>query len=349
MTAAACAADALDELGIIPLVLHPIDIGGIDDQQRRGIVVIEEQRISIGETLQIGRFHQTLVGDAALLDALEQHPDRRLQIDHKIRLRRHHREVLINLLVQLQLIIIEGELREEAILLQQEVADQAAAEHIALPQMLQLLHALQQKRLLGRQRGLARVLIKALEKGIVLSTLQQQFTAEGRSEPTRKSGLVVAYRSLDDDVAGRVLIHTAACSAPSGDADYPRRECPARARSHATDTGQNRAAADRDAAPSTCRNCGSDYLTPIFRGPGCAAPTALRRPHGRGGPPAYAVPATIRGRRDVYPAPPQHSRNRAAQPTPTACCNKAMNTPRSTSRVSCPTRPRRCGPGPPDC
>src|SRR3569832_1610850 len=207
MTAAACAADALDELGIIPLVLHTIDNGGIDDQQRRGIVVIEEQRISIGETLQIGRIHQTLVGD----DALEQHPDRRLQIDHKIRLRRHHREVLINLLVQLQLIIIEGELREEAILLQQEVADQAAAEHIALPQMLQLLHALQQKRQLGRQRGLARVLIKALEKGIVLSTLQQQFTAEGRSEPTRKTGLADAYRSLDDDVAGRVLIHSAAC------------------------------------------------------------------------------------------------------------------------------------------
>src|SRR3569832_1811 len=78
---AACAADALDKLGIIPLVLHPIDIGFIDDQQRRGIVVIEEQRIGIVETLQIGRFHQTLVGDAALLDALEQHPDRRLQID----------------------------------------------------------------------------------------------------------------------------------------------------------------------------------------------------------------------------------------------------------------------------
>ena len=75
------------------------------------------------------------------------------------------------------------------------------ANMIRLANLLDLPRTLKQEIQLRRQRRMARVAIKALEKRILLGLLEHQLAREGLGETLRETRLTDADRPLDDDVA----------------------------------------------------------------------------------------------------------------------------------------------------
>ena len=183
------------------VVADEVDFARIHDQQRRRVVAVEEACVGIDQALQILALHALLVANAAPRDALLQHVDRGLQVNHQVRDRRVDREALVYLLIQRVFLVIEGHAREQPVLVEQEIRDPHRCEQIGLTQLLQLAHALEQEIQLGRQRAGARVLVKALEKRVFLGALEHHVCAPQRRQAPREAGLADANRTFDHDVA----------------------------------------------------------------------------------------------------------------------------------------------------
>ena len=204
MAPAPLLADLRQQQPVVGVVVHRIDRRGIDDEERRGIVAVEEARIRLGEFLEIAALDMLLIADAALGDAVHQHIDRRLQIHHQVGLGRIHHHPLVDPLVERIFRIVERHAREQPILFEQIVRDAHRAEQILLPNLFELARALEQEEQLGLKRRRARILVEALEEGILIRLLQHELTAQGLRQQPREAGLAHAYRPLDDDESVRV-------------------------------------------------------------------------------------------------------------------------------------------------
>src|SRR4051812_6223783 len=66
------APDGAHQLIVVGLVLHRIDARGVDDQERRPVVFMEEPRVRIVEARQVRGVDGVLVADAAPRDPLQQ-------------------------------------------------------------------------------------------------------------------------------------------------------------------------------------------------------------------------------------------------------------------------------------
>ena len=141
------------------------------------------------------------------MHALDQRVDGRLQIDDEIRRRRLRLQVRIDLFVEAVLGIGEIEPREQRILVEHEVRDGRAAEHVELADTGELVDALEQKRELRRQRVARDVGVEALEERILLGPLEELLAADVLREHVREARLAGADRSLDDDIAAFVQVH----------------------------------------------------------------------------------------------------------------------------------------------
>ena len=135
---------------------------------------MEEARIGLRELLEIVALDVLLVADAALGDAIHQHIHRRLQIHHEIGLRRIDHHALIDAFIQRVLRVIERHPREQPVLLEQIVRDAHGAEQVLLAHLLELARALKQKEQLGLERRRARILVEALEEGILIGLLEHE-------------------------------------------------------------------------------------------------------------------------------------------------------------------------------
>ena len=182
-------------------------MGGVHDQHRGGLVVEKHPRIGLGQATQIICIDLAFIPDPAPGDAFEQHVFRRLQIDHQIGNRCIHREMIIDLLIEFQLIGIQGNLGEQAVLLHQKVSDADRLEQVCLAHGLHLAHTLKQKKKLCRQCTGTRVPVEALQERVLLSLLQQQLGLEAVRQPACKAGLANANRTFDNDVTGMILTH----------------------------------------------------------------------------------------------------------------------------------------------
>ena len=95
--------------------------------------------------------------DAAARDPLEQHVDRRLQVDDQVGLRRVDGELRIHLLVERELLGVERQARKQAVLVEQVVGHAHGANRSAWRSARHLLRALEQEVELRRKaaaRGL---------------------------------------------------------------------------------------------------------------------------------------------------------------------------------------------------
>ncbi len=113
----------------------------------------------------------------------------------------------VHLLVEPELRVRQVQAREQRVLVEQEVADRRAAEHVELAHSPQLVHALEQERELGRKREASHVLVEALEERIVLGPLEQFLAVDSMRELPGKAGLAGADRPFDDDVAAFGEVH----------------------------------------------------------------------------------------------------------------------------------------------
>src|SRR6185312_3565274 len=172
------AADGGQKLFVIGGIGERIDGGRIDDEQGRGLELMEEARIRFVEAYQVVALDVLLIADAAPRDPLEQHVDRRLQVNHEIRLRRLHVEPRVDLLVQGELRFIQSHPREQAVLLQQVVRHPNLCEEVLLLQGAELLAALKEEMKLRRQRAGARILVEAFQEGVLRRILQHRLRRE---------------------------------------------------------------------------------------------------------------------------------------------------------------------------
>src|SRR6202166_1388050 len=110
--ARALLADLGKQLLIVAVVVHRIDGRGVYDQQRRGVIAVEEPRIGLIELVEIASFDVLLVANAALGDTIHQHIDRRLQVHHQIRFRGVHDHPFVDPLVKRVFRVIERHSRK---------------------------------------------------------------------------------------------------------------------------------------------------------------------------------------------------------------------------------------------
>src|SRR5690606_26552496 len=129
------------------------------------------------KTLEVRRLDRLLVTDAALAHPVQQHIRRRLQVDHEIWPRRVDGKMLVGLPVQRQFIGREREIREQGVLLQQEIADAHRVEQIDVGKVQALHGGLEQENQLHRQRMAAGVAVETIEDELFLGLLQRQVGA----------------------------------------------------------------------------------------------------------------------------------------------------------------------------
>src|SRR3984957_11209880 len=205
--AGALLADLGEQLLIVAVVVHGIDRRGIHDQQRSGIVAVEEPRIGLIELVEIAAFDVLLIADAALRDPIHQHIDGCLQVHHQIRLRGVHHHPFVDSLVQRIFRIIERHARKETIFFQQVVRHAHGAEQILLANLLQLPGPLKQKKQLRLKRRRARVLVEALEEWILIRLFEHELSAQRLPQAARQTGLADTDRTFDDNESVRYSAH----------------------------------------------------------------------------------------------------------------------------------------------
>jgi len=163
--------------------------------------VVEEARVALGEQRQVVLADSPLVGGGPAPHPLHQRRGRRLQVDDQIRGRRARPQHVVDLAVQREFVLRQREPREQRILVEQEVADRGAAEHVGLGERLEHARALKQEKQLRRQCEARHVLVEAADERIVLRALEHQVARQARAEAAREGRLAGADRPLDHQVA----------------------------------------------------------------------------------------------------------------------------------------------------
>ena len=166
-------------------IVDEVEPLAVDDQQRRRVVAVEVAAVRVGEPREVVRRDRPLEVDAAPVHALDQRLDRRLQVDDEVGRRRLRLQVRVDLLVELVFVVGQVEPREQRVLVEQEIADGRAAEHVELADAAQLVDALEQERELRRQREARHVVVEAREERIVLRPLEQHLAAERAARAAR--------------------------------------------------------------------------------------------------------------------------------------------------------------------
>src|SRR5690554_1612835 len=71
MHALRCCHDLRDQLLVVVFAAYQVEVGAVDDQQGRLIIVMEERCVGLVKTVQIVGLNHLLGRDAALLDATQ--------------------------------------------------------------------------------------------------------------------------------------------------------------------------------------------------------------------------------------------------------------------------------------
>ena len=150
--------------------------------------------------LKVVTLYQLFKSDAAPGDSFQQYLDRRLEVDHQIGGRRLNIEALIDLLIQLPLLRVQYQFREQPVLLHQVVGHLDRAEQVALAFLLKLTGALKQEKQLHRQRAAARVLVKPLEEWVRPGLFFDQVASETVRQAPGEAGLADANRAFHHDI-----------------------------------------------------------------------------------------------------------------------------------------------------
>src|SRR5262249_40733384 len=124
-----------------------------------------------------------------------------LEIDDEIRPREPLVEQLEDLPVELVLVGVEGDGREDRVLGEEVVRDGAVREEVHLAELALLAVALEQEEELGLEGMSFGILVEFPEEGILLDLLEEQPRPELGGEPSREGRLPDADGALDRDVA----------------------------------------------------------------------------------------------------------------------------------------------------
>src|SRR5262249_14428408 len=176
-----------------------IELGGLDHEQRRRVVVEEEMMVRLVQLAQVLRIRLERVRfgiSPPRATAPQQYVGGRLQVEHEIWCRDVAREELVQRLVDVQLIVVEVQKREDLVLVEQIVADGDLTEQIGLTERRLLSMAREQIKELSLQRRSGTAGIEVGDEWIV-GFLEHDGRIEARAEPFGESTLPDADRAFD--------------------------------------------------------------------------------------------------------------------------------------------------------
>src|SRR6185295_571973 len=192
--------DRPDQLLEVLLALHEVDVAGVDHQERRLVVPMEEVVVRPRQLRQVLRVELPCELPAALADAGQQDVLAGLQVDDEVRLHHPRAEVLVDALVEGELVRVQRDGGEDAVFREQVVADRHLREQILLEELLLLAEPAEQEEELRLEGVLAAVLVEARQKRILFHHLENAAGVEALRERLDQRGLSDADRSLHRDV-----------------------------------------------------------------------------------------------------------------------------------------------------
>ena len=146
----------------IAVALGEVEVLAVDDQQRGGVVMIEEVAIAARQFGQVVFAQVALVTASALLDPFHQRDRIGLQVDHQIRRAGLRLEAVVKLAVEAEFGFVQDQAGEQHVLFQHEIGDAGRAEQFALAESARLFHSGDQEKQLGGQRVAAAVVVETL-------------------------------------------------------------------------------------------------------------------------------------------------------------------------------------------
>src|SRR5436309_5053816 len=152
--------DLLDQVGEIAAVLDEIDVRAVDHQERGLRVPVKVVPERLRQPLQVLRGDAALEVPVALAEPAQQHLRSSLEVDDEVRPREPLIEQLEDLLVEVELLRVEGDAGEDAVLGEQVVRKHALGEEVALAEVQLLAVALEEEEELRLERVLAGVLVE---------------------------------------------------------------------------------------------------------------------------------------------------------------------------------------------
>src|SRR5688572_5980344 len=166
MHARAHALDLAQQRLAVGLDVLEVDLAHVRNEQRRLRVMEEELVERGGELLEIARAQVRLGLASALANAIEEHFGARLEVDDEVRLRQLRVEQRVDAVVEAELLLVERDRREDAVLREQVIRDDARVEEVALLQPHLLLVTREQIEELSLECVRALVLVEAREERI---------------------------------------------------------------------------------------------------------------------------------------------------------------------------------------
>src|SRR5690606_31318943 len=123
-------------------IMSQIEILGIDDQQRCAVVIMEKPGVGIIQCPEVVGADVLLDRYTALANTVTQNIQWRLQVDHQIGAGRVDGELVVNLLINIQLIVVQGDLGEQLVFFNKKIRHTHRLKNIVLAKRLQLVGAL---------------------------------------------------------------------------------------------------------------------------------------------------------------------------------------------------------------
>ena len=175
---------------------------GVDDQQRRAVVVVEEMVVGVDQLGQILLGELPLEGALPAADPCHAGGDVGGEVDDQIGARHLRLERRVELLVEHQLVVGERQVGEDPVLLEAVVGHQELLEELALHRLLLLLEPLEDEVELGLE-GRARTVLVEVGEERVVDVLEHAHRLEPAGDQVDERRLADPDRAVDRDVAVR--------------------------------------------------------------------------------------------------------------------------------------------------
>src|SRR5690554_6186419 len=104
--------DVFHQLFEVIAIMSQIEILGINDQERRAVVIMKKTGVGIVQRIKVVGADVLLDRYTALANTITEYIQRRLQVDHQLWARGVDSQFVVYLLVDTQLVIIKRNLRE---------------------------------------------------------------------------------------------------------------------------------------------------------------------------------------------------------------------------------------------
>src|SRR5262249_44108489 len=193
--------DFLDQVGEVAAVLHEVDVRAVDHEKWGVRIVMKEGPEGLRQALQVLR------GDAALEVAVpftnSPQEDVRpgLEVDDQVGPWDLGMEKVEDLPVERQLVWVEGDPGEDAVLGEEVVAHPAGGIDAVLLELALLAVALEGEEELGLEGMSFWVFVELAQERIVFGSLEDQLRPEVGGKPSREGRLSDSDGPLDRDVA----------------------------------------------------------------------------------------------------------------------------------------------------